>query len=131
MRHFDGSLRVEVYAVAEAVAPQSLTHAGVQGLEDDAILGEFHLGLGRADVYIYGLRVHFQKKQIGRSKALRHHLRVGVHYRLMEIWTAEVASVDKEELVAKRLSCTLRTPYEAAYAHGCSAVFYFNDISCH
>ena len=112
-----GALGVEVDAGAEAVAPERLLDAGVEDLEDDGVVLELDLRLGRVDVDVHGVRVRLQEDEVGGRDPVRDHLLVGLHHGLVEVRAAEIASVDEEILVAGGLPGGVGAADEAAHAH--------------
>ena len=115
LRQLHRALALEVQAGAEAVASESLPHAGNQHLEDDVVVLELNLRLGRMYVDVYRLRVHLQEDEIGRRHPFREELLVRLHHRLVQVGTAEVASVHEEILVAEGSPGALRAAGKAAY----------------
>ena len=115
--HLHAPLRVEIYPLPEGIPPQGGLHAGVDGLEDDRLLFELNLRLGRMDVDIHRLRIHLQPDEVGGGVSFRKIFFVGLHHRLVQIGAAEIASVHEEILVRDRLAGGVRAREESAHAH--------------
>ena len=131
LRNLHGAFGVEIDAGAETVAPERLLDAGIENLEDDGVVLEFDLRLGRVDVDVDGVRVRLQEDEVGGRDPVRDHFFVGLHHSLVEIGAAEVASVDEEVLVAEGLAGGVGAADEAAHAHLGGVGRQVHDVSDH
>ena len=77
------------------------------------------------------MRVHFHIYEIRRGNPFRNKVLVCFHHRLVEIWTSEISSVYKEELVAETLFGKVRAAGEAINMSHRSAGVYINYFICH
>ena len=115
--HLHGAFRIEVDAFAEGVPAEGLLDAGIQDLEDQGIVLELDLRLGRMDVDIHRMRIDIQVQEIGRGHPLGDETFVGLHHRLVQVGAAEIAAVDEEELVAQGLAGCVGPADESRDAH--------------
>ena len=107
------SLRIaEINPPCKRILPQRLLHRSIDDLEYERVILELHLRFCRADVHIHTVRVNFQIDEIGRGHTLRDHAFIGLHHGLMQVRTAEKATVDKEELVPQSLLRSVRSAHK-------------------
>ena len=130
-RYIRSALHIEVYAVPERVFPESLLYARIQYLENDTVVLELDLRLGRAYVHVHCTRLCLQIYEIGRAASFRDQLLVRPHNGLVEIRAPEISSVYEKELVGLRLGGRVRTGDIAVDLHHRSLRTYIGEILRH
>ena len=114
-RDFGHIAAVEVQTAYDFLA-QHLLHGRIDGLEDYAVILELDFGLGRGNVDVDAVGIHFQEEEVLGVHTLGHEVLVGLEHCLVQVRAAEIASVHEEILVAAAFPGTFRLSYEAAYA---------------
>ena len=128
-RNIRNSFTVEIDAVSERVLAECLSNTCKEYLENDTVVFELYLCLCRVDIDIKRLRIHIHIYEIRRCDTFRNEVLICLHDCLVQVWTAEIATIDKEILVAQHLSCRIRTAHITPYAdYRCLGLYVHNII---